>query len=91
MSPGMPRSASPRAESATIPLGPETLLTTGDIEVDGDDKTQQRQSTKFDVSVDEDVASKAARASELDLVHHIKGMYKLLDLISEQGSGGLGA
>ena len=27
---------------------------------------------------------------ELDLVHSIKGMYRILDLISEQSSGGLG-
>lgn len=25
-----------------------------------------------------------------DLVHSVKGMYRILDLISEQGSGGLG-
>lgn len=91
MSPGMPHLASPRAESATIPLSPEALLSTGDTGDDGDDKTQQRQSVKFDASVDEDAAAKAARARELDLVHHIEGMYRLLDLISEQGSGGLGA
>jgi hypothetical protein len=29
--------------------------------------------------------------SELDLVHSIKGMYRLLDLYSENGSGGLGS
>jgi hypothetical protein len=27
---------------------------------------------------------------ELDLAYSIKGMYRILDLISEQGSGGLG-
>jgi hypothetical protein len=27
---------------------------------------------------------------ELDIVKFIKGMYRILDLISEQGSGGLG-
>ena len=31
-----------------------------------------------------------AKSKSLDLVHRINGMYRLLDLISEQGSGGLG-
>lgn len=32
----------------------------------------------------------AAEVPSLDLVSSIKGMYRILDLISEQGSGGLG-
>lgn len=28
--------------------------------------------------------------SDLDLSHSIKGMYRILDLVSEQGSGGIG-
>lgn len=86
MSPGMPQLASPRAEPGSILMSPQTL----NIAALGDEKTQNRASVTFDASVDEDAAAKAARAKELDLVHHINGMYRLLDLISEQGSGGLG-
>ena len=32
----------------------------------------------------------ALQRDKLDLVYSIKGMYRILDLISEQGSGGLG-
>ena len=31
-----------------------------------------------------------APSLQLDLAYSIKGMYRILDLISEQGSGGLG-
>ena len=70
------------------PLSPEAILASGDNENDG---TQQRQIMAFNASVDEDAAAKAAIAREVDLMYHIDGMYRLLDLISEQGSGGLGA
>ena len=32
----------------------------------------------------------APQGDDLDLAHSIKGMYRILDLTSEQGSGGLG-
>lgn len=55
---------------------------------------QDTSSTTPDVEMqpenDEDSASKAAHASAMELIHRIKNMYRLLDLISEQGSGGLG-
>jgi hypothetical protein len=31
-----------------------------------------------------------ATGPKIDIVKYIKGMYRILDLISEQGSGGLG-
>lgn len=34
--------------------------------------------------------TQAPGADTLDLMHRITGMYRLLDLISEQGSGGAG-
>ena len=71
-----------------LPLSPEAIPA---ARKDEDDKTQQRRGVAFDAPVDENAGAKAAKARELDLVHHIDGMYRLLDLISEQGSGGLGA
>ena len=40
--------------------------------------------------MDIDPQPQALQRDELDLTHFIKGMYRILDLISEQGSGGLG-
>ena len=40
--------------------------------------------------MDIDTPPPALQRDELDLAHSIKGMYRILDLISEQGSGGLG-
>ncbi|TFY78520.1 hypothetical protein EWM64_g5494 [Hericium alpestre] len=41
------------------------------------------------VQMDVDVSPPTSTASGLDLVNRVKGMYRILDLISEQGSGGL--
>ncbi|KIJ13989.1 hypothetical protein PAXINDRAFT_100354 [Paxillus involutus ATCC 200175] len=65
------------------------------------DDTGSDSDVSFYESVDEDLPSAAAsddqmdvdvpvpRHDELDLAYSIKGMYRILDLISEQGSGGL--
>ena len=37
-----------------------------------------------------DIDALPLQCDELDLAYSIKGMYRILDLISEQGSGGLG-
>lgn len=37
-----------------------------------------------------DIDAPPLQHDELDMAHSIKGMYRVLDLISEQGSGGLG-
>lgn len=37
-----------------------------------------------------DIDAPPLQRDEWDLAHSIKGMYRILDLISEQGSGGLG-
>ena len=37
-----------------------------------------------------DIDSPPLQRDGLDLAYSIKGMYRILDLISEQGSGGLG-
>lgn len=37
-----------------------------------------------------DIDAAPPQHDELDLAHSIKDIYRILDLISEQGSGGLG-
>jgi hypothetical protein len=44
----------------------------------------------MDEDDDEDIDEKPAKKLSLDLLDRIKGMYRLLDLINEQGSGGAG-
>ena len=40
--------------------------------------------------IEEDMHSPDTAKESLDLVHSINGMFRILDLVSEQGCGGLG-
>lgn len=82
--PQIPSLTSPSAESAP-PLSPDGEVSTPFVL---DEQTGKR--VTFDASVDNEETSKMGNQKGLDLVNHMHGMYRLLDLISEQGSGGLG-
>ncbi|KAG8216261.1 hypothetical protein J3R82DRAFT_8304 [Butyriboletus roseoflavus] len=66
--------------------------TTDDAGSDGDESFYQSvdEDNSSDDQMDVDIPPQALQRDEMDLAHSIKGMYRILDLISEQGSGGLG-
>jgi hypothetical protein len=81
------------ADSAGAQKGPSTVSNSRIIDVNGDDSDDSESDDLYGSYAPNYAHSNPkplVPAPVLDLAKSVKGMYRILDLINEQGSGGLG-